>query len=65
MSTYVTLYCGESHRTSDGVPVEHSCRVLDPEYLKAERDKDYERAVELLERMPLILLDGWTQGIAG
>jgi len=43
----------------------NSCRVLDPEYLKAERDKDYERAVELLERMPLILLDGWTQGIAG
>jgi hypothetical protein len=58
MPTYHTIYCGRRHRTSDGTPVEHSCRVLDPEYLKAERAKDYERAIELFERMPITLHDG-------
>jgi hypothetical protein len=58
MLTYLTIYCGRRHRTSDGVPVEHPCRLLDPEYLKAEHAKDYERAAEILERMPLILHGG-------
>ena len=57
MPTYLTIYCGRHHRISDGFPVKHSCRVLDPEYLKAEQIKDYDRASALLEQMPLILHD--------
>jgi hypothetical protein len=53
-----TLYCGNRHRTADGVPVAHSCRVLTPEYLAAERREEYGRAASLLESMPLILHPG-------
>jgi hypothetical protein len=53
-----TLYCGQIHRTGDGVPVAHACRVLDPDYLHAERTQDYGRAAALLEQMPLVLHGG-------
>jgi hypothetical protein len=56
--THLTIYCGRRHRTSDGVPVEHPCRLLDLEYLRAEHAEDYERAAEILERMPIILHGG-------
>lgn len=53
-----TLYCGKLHRTEDGVPVAHPCRVLDPDYLRAERTEDYGRAAALIERMRLVLHGG-------
>jgi hypothetical protein len=53
-----TIYCGKRHRRSDGLPVAHACRILDPDYLEAERLEEYGRAVEVLERMPLVLHDG-------
>jgi len=55
MNDQRTIYCGNRHRTLDGVPVGHSCRVLAPEYLEAERLEEYGRAASVLERMPLIL----------
>jgi hypothetical protein len=53
-----TIYCGATHRMSDGLPVAHACRVLDPAFLMAERERDIPRAVTLLERMPLQLHPG-------
>ena len=58
MKAQHTIYCGKGHRTLDGVPVAHSCRVLAPEYLEAERREEYGRAASLLERMPLVLHPG-------
>ena len=58
MASYLTIYCGRPHRTADGFPIGHTCRVLAPEYLAAERAKDYELALAILERMPLTLREG-------
>lgn len=65
MTSQRTLYCGKPHRTLDGVPVAHSCRVLAPEYLEAERLEEYGRAASLLERMPLILHSGVAERTPG
>lgn len=53
-----TIYCGKRHRKADGLPVAHACRVLDPDFLEAERLEEYGRAARVLERMPLVLHDG-------
>ncbi len=42
----------------DGAPVQHSCRVLDPAYLRAERAEEYGTAAALLQRMRLELHQG-------
>jgi hypothetical protein len=60
-----TVYCGKLHRTEDGVPVEHACRVLAPEYLHAERAQEYGRAATILERMRMALHGGVPLGLAG
>jgi hypothetical protein len=53
-----TIFCGKLHRTKDGVPVAHACRVVEPDYLHAERAQEYGRAATLLERMRVVLHDG-------
>jgi hypothetical protein len=53
-----TIYCGRVHRTSDGVPVAHACRVLAPGFLEAERREEFGRAVEILDRTPRVLHPG-------
>ncbi len=53
-----TIYCGKKHRLSDGVPVGHACRILDPAYLRAERDQEYGTAARLLQGMRLELHGG-------
>jgi hypothetical protein len=53
-----TIFCGKLHRTDDGVPVDHACRVLEPDYLRAERSEEYGRAAALLERMRVLRHDG-------
>jgi hypothetical protein len=53
-----TVYCGKVHRTADGVPVDHACRVLAPAFLEAERAEEYGRAADVLEEMPLVLHAG-------
>ncbi len=58
MHAQKTVYCGKLHRTADGVPLAHACRVLLPEFLEAERRREYLRAVDLLEAMPLVLHQG-------
>lgn len=47
--TYCTTYCNHGHRLSDGKPVDHECYVLPPKALEAEREGDYERAIELIQ----------------
>jgi hypothetical protein len=44
---YVTTFCNFGHRLSDGKPVDHECYILSPAALRAEREGDYERAIEL------------------
>jgi len=61
----VTIYCGRVHRLSDGVPLAHRCRVLDPRFLRAERANEYEVATAVLEAMPLVLHDGEGSSPAG
>lgn len=46
---FQSTYCNYGHRLSDGKPVDHECCVLPPAALQAERDDDYDRAIELLE----------------
>ncbi|HSD22153.1 MAG TPA: hypothetical protein VLC54_19030 [Anaeromyxobacter sp.] len=58
MNDQRTIYCGARHRTTDGAPIAHNCRILAPEYLEAERLEEYGRAASVLERMPLILHPG-------
>ncbi len=58
MNDQRTIYCGNRHRRADGVPIGHSCRILAPEYLRAERLEEYGWAATLLERMPLVLHPG-------
>lgn len=62
MVEQLTIYCGKPHRTSDGVPVEHACRVLLPAFLEAERTEDFGRAADVLEGMPLVLHRGVPHG---
>jgi hypothetical protein len=45
---YVSSYCNQSHRTIDGKPVEHECRIIPPAALRAEAEGDYERANEIM-----------------
>ncbi len=55
MTEQRTIYCGKPHRTADGVPIDHACRVLPRDYLEAERREEYGRAAAVLERAPLVL----------
>lgn len=47
---------------SDGVPIGHACRVLSPEFLRAERAKECEHAIAALHEMPILLHDGDFEG---
>lgn len=64
MNDQHTVYCGNRHRRLDGVPIGHSCRVLAPEFLAAERREEYGLAAAVLERMELVLHDGLVDGDA-
>lgn len=58
MNEQLTVYCGKPHRTADGVPVGHSCCILLPAFLEAERAEEYGRAADVLERMPIVFHPG-------
>lgn len=49
MSNYLTSYCNQYHRLSDGKPVEHECYVIPPEALEAEREGQFHKAIELMD----------------
>jgi len=44
---YLTSFCNQGHRLSDGKPINHECHVLNPTALQAERGGDVELALEL------------------
>jgi hypothetical protein len=58
MNEHETVYCGRRHRTSDGVPIAHRCRVLAPAFLRAEAEEAWDEAVDALVAMPLVLHPG-------
>jgi hypothetical protein len=49
VSVYCTTYCNHGHQLSDGKPIEHECHVLPPKALQAEREGEYEQAIELIQ----------------
>jgi uncharacterized membrane protein len=58
MRAQQTVYCGRRHRTCDGAPIAHACRILDPAFLAAERAEEFGRAVTILEAMRIVLHGG-------
>ena len=54
-----TMYCDKFHRLSDGVPLNHKCRVLSPTFLKAEIDGDLEAMTDWFEHSyPIVIHEG-------
>lgn len=47
---YCSTYCNFPHRLLDGEPIDHECRVIPPEALEAERDGDFEKAIEIMKK---------------
>jgi len=43
-------YCGKPHRTVDGLPLAHRCRVLPPQALRAEASGESHTALLLFAR---------------
>jgi hypothetical protein len=64
VSEHRSIYCGGVHRLHDGAPLGHACRVLDPDFLRAELDEEYASAAELLEIMPIVLHRGLSQSVS-
>lgn len=55
---YCSTYCNKGHRMSDGMPIEHECRVIPVAALEAERAQDFELAIELLADAPRTMSKG-------
>lgn len=55
---YCSTYCNQGHRMTDGMPVDHECRVIPVKALQAERDQDFELAIELLADAPRTMSKG-------
>ena len=49
---YCSSYCNKAHRTTDGKPVQHECRILPIRALQAEMAGDFELAQRLLQEAP-------------
>lgn len=59
---FLTSYCNQYHRVSDGKPLNHECYILPPAALRAEWDENYEKAQELLSKMKRVLHQGIKDG---
>jgi hypothetical protein len=44
---YCPSFCNKGHLLETGEPVNHECYVLNPEALKAEREDDIEKAIDI------------------
>jgi hypothetical protein len=56
-------YCNKLHRLEDGIPISHKCRILNPEFLRAEKARDLETMLTVFERWESITLhDGKPDG---
>ena len=52
MNTYVTTYCNKAHDKADGKPIEHECRIIPVEALRAEWNGDFEAAIDIISKSP-------------
>ena len=50
---YMPTYCNKGHWLSTGQPIDHECVVLPPAALQAERDGNFDKAIEILASKPL------------
>ena len=55
---YLTSYCNQPHDLSTGKPIGHGCHVIPPAALAAERQGDYEGAIELIQKGKKYLVYG-------
>jgi hypothetical protein len=46
---YCTSFCNQGHDLQTGRPINHECIVLPPKALQAERDGDFNKAIEIIE----------------
>ena len=53
MKTYVTTYCNHAHRVRDGKPINHECRIIPPDALRAEIEGRYDDAIRILQTAPM------------
>lgn len=49
---FITSYCNKAHNIYSGRPYKHECRILPPEALRAERNGDHAKAIEILTSAP-------------
>ena len=49
MNFYVSTYCNFAHSLDDGEPIDHECIHIPVEALEAERNGDFDRAIEILK----------------
>lgn len=52
LGIYTSTYCNFAHRKSDGMPIDHECRVLPPDALQAEIEGRYADSLRLLQFTP-------------
>jgi len=48
---YVTTYCNQAHSLKTGAPIGHECYRLPPAALEAEREGNFDKALEILKSM--------------
>lgn len=55
-AVYCSTYCNFGHRTSDGKPIEHECRIIPPEALDAEWRGDFDLALRIMRERPIYMM---------
>lgn len=59
---YVSTYCNFAHRLRDGKPIQHECRIIPPDALKAEMKGEIRRAIEILQSTPRVMMRKGVKG---
>jgi hypothetical protein len=55
---YLTSYCNRGHNTKTGRPIQHECRIIPPAALRAERDGDVDKAINIIRNAPARVVVG-------
>lgn len=58
---YTSTYCNQGHYMDTGRPIGHECRIIPPAALRAERDGDFEKAIEIMNASPKVVVRGRAQ----
>ena len=50
---YVSTYCNFAHDMETGEPIDHECVLIPPKALDAEREGDFDKAIEIMTGRPM------------